>query len=193
MWHLVPSWPDKLVPWFSPPFPQTHTHAHTRTNKNQHQQMEETGPSPWNGYVWWSFNSPLTSDIIWASSPSSTTIWGECPRPPIQLTKFEKVWNKTSSVNVQTSPCHYRPAYSLRQNLEDSSKIQILLPYNCIIVKIVVVIPMSHWASLATTRGIHMWVVKMLCLWNVLCCTLLGIKLPLPLEFHTTHHLCRAT
>ena len=36
--------------------------------------------------------------------------------------KFNKYWNKTSSVNIRRSPRHHRPAYSLRQNLYKSSK-----------------------------------------------------------------------
>ena len=41
----------------------------------------------------------------------------------------------------------------LRNNISPST----LLPYSCIIVEIVVVSSMSHRASLATARGIHLW------------------------------------
>ena len=40
--------------------------------------------------------------------------------------KFQKDWNKTSSVIVWTNPSDYRPAYVIRQNFKNSSKIQIL-------------------------------------------------------------------
>ena len=36
----------------------------------------------------------------------------------ISLSNFKPDWNNTSSVNVRTSPCLYRTAYSLRQNLK---------------------------------------------------------------------------
>ena len=48
-----------------------------------------------------------------------------------------------------------------------------------------VVSMMSPWASVETTREIHLWIFSMLCLWNVLCCILLEIKLLLILRFST--------
>ena len=72
-------------------------------------------------WVYWGESLPTTTDTVDPPQPKKAFLY-------LRNTsvKFQKVWNKTLSLNVLTSIWLYKPVYSLRQKFKNSSKIQIL-------------------------------------------------------------------